>query len=304
VKTLILGANGMLGQELVRAFSDCDILAWDREELDVTDAEAVRAMCTSARPDVIINAVANNAVDAIEGDPSSAMAVNGAASGTLASAAASISATFVHYSTDYVFDGARREGYAESDAPNPLSAYGQSKLAGEQALLAVAVRHPGWRWYLIRTSRLFGRPAVSPNAKRSFVDTMIALSATKDRLELIDEEVSSPTYAPDLAVATREIVGLQEKRPQGSFPMTPGVYHRTNDGSCTWFGFAKEIFRITGWRGSAVPVPASAFPRPAKRPAFSVLRTTKLPPMRRWEEALAEYLSKISNDEFLISKNP
>jgi dTDP-4-dehydrorhamnose reductase len=115
---------------------------------------------------------------------------------------------------------------------------------------------------------------------------MVSLSAMRDRLELIDEEDSSPTYACDLAAATREII-------DGALPS--GIYHRTNAGSCTWYGFAKEIFRITGWRGAAVPVPASAFPRPATRPAYSMLRSTKLPPMRRWEEALREYLAEIRN---------
>lgn len=276
---------GMLGQELVHVFEDAEALAWDRAHVDITDAAAVHAAVAAAQPDLLINAAAYNAVDTAEEAPAVADAVNGTAVGVLAATAATIGATFVHYSTDFAFDGTKRDGYAEDDAPGPVNAYGRSKLLGERALLEVAARSPGWRWYLIRTTRLFGRQGVSPNTKRSFVDTMVTLSATKNRLELIDEEVSSPTYAPDLAHATRHIIDCA---------LPSGIYHRTNAGSCTWYGFAKEILRISNWRGTAVPVPASAFPRPAKRPAFSMLRTTKLLPMRRWEEALAEYLTTVA----------
>lgn len=275
----------MLGQELVRTYRDADVLAWDRENVDITDAVAVRSAIAAVQPDLVINAAAYNAVDAAEEAPAVAEVVNSTAVGVLAVAAATIGTTFVHYSTDFVFDGTKRDGYAEDDAPGPVNAYGRSKLLGERSLLEIASQFSGWRWYLIRTTRLFGRQGVSPNTKRSFVDTMVSLSATKDRLELIDEEVSSPTYAPDLAHATRHIIDCA---------LPSGIYHRTNAGSCTWYGFAKEILRISNWRGTAVPVPASAFPRPAKRPAFSMLRTTKLLPMRRWEEALAEYLTTVA----------
>lgn len=291
MRVLIIGAKGMLGQELVRVFHDADVLAWDRAQIDITNQERVRERVRAVAPALIINAAAYNAVDKAETESELANRVNGDAVGFLAEAAATVGATFVHYSTDFVFDGRKHEGYAEDDEPNPLSTYGRSKLAGERALFDVAakcstpgVEHP-LRWYLIRTTRLFGPAGSSPEAKRSFVDTMVSLSATKDRLELIDEEVSSPTYAPDLAVATREII-------EHVFPS--GTYHRTNAGSCTWYGFAKEIFQITGWRGTVVPVPASAFPRPATRPAYSVLQTTKLPPLRPWQEALGEYLRETS----------
>jgi len=281
MRVLIIGSHGMLGQELPRAFAGADVVGWGRGDCDITDADAVRARVAALAPDVCINATAYNAVDRAEEDAATAMAVNGVAVGALAEAAATIGATFVHYSTEYVFDGSKRDGYAEDDAPNPINAYGRSKAAGEHALCEVARAHPAWRWYLIRTSRLFGLPGASANAKRGFVDTMLALSAEKDRLEVVDGEESSPTYAPDLARATRALI--ERGAPSG-------VYHRTNDGYCTWFGFAAAIFRITGWRGTLVPVAASAYPRPAKRPASVVLRTTKLPPMRRWEDALAEYL--------------
>lgn len=315
MRVLIIGSKGMLGQELVRVFYDADVLAWDREQIDITNHESVRERVRAVAPALIINAAAYNAVDKAETESELANRVNGDAVGFLAAAAAEIGATFVHYSTDYIFHGTSRVGYSEDDVPNPVNAYGRSKLTGERALSDAVTKWPNSefghfghlpRWYLIRTSRLFGRQGASPDTKRSFVDTMVALSATKDRLELIDEEVSSPTYAPDLAVATREIVfGSAYPRHlrdgSASSVLPSGIYHRTNDGSCTWYGFAKEIFQITGWRGTTVPVPASIFPRPAQRPAFSALKTTKLPPMRRWEDALREYLTE--NSEILNPKS-
>lgn len=275
----------MLGQELLRAFQGTEVIGWERHDCDIMNTAEVFAKLCALHPDICINTAAYNAVDAAEADAAPALAVNGTAVGTLAAASAAVGCSFVHFSTDYVFSGTKNEGYVEDDAPEPVSAYGRSKSAGEEAIQEVARTHPGWRWCLIRTSRLFGSQGSSANTKRSFVDTMVALSAMKDRLEVVDEEVSSPTYTSDLAAATRALV-------ESDAPA--GIYHRTNDGACTWYGFAREIFRITGWRGTLVPVSASAYPRPAKRPAHSVLRSTKLPPMRRWEEALAEYLSSLS----------
>lgn len=282
VRVLIVGARGTLGRALVRAFADADVLARDLPEIDITNPDAVRERVASARPHLLINAAAYTAVDRAEAEEDIANAVNGTAVGTLAAAAAMIGATFVHYSTDYVFDGAAPDGYAEGAHPHPINAYGRSKLLGERALAMVAAANPEWPWYCIRTSRLFGGSAVSVHAKRSFVDAMLAQRALRDRIDVVDAEVASPTYVSDLARATRAMV--DERLPRGT-------YHRTNDGSCTWYAFAREIFRITGWTGTVAPVPPSAYARPAPRPACSVLRTTKLPPLRRWEQALAECLS-------------
>lgn len=283
MRVAIIGAKGMLGQALIRVFRDTDVLAWDTAEIDITNREMVRDRIASAQPECIINAAAYNAVDRAEEELGVANQVNGVAVGYLADAAAVIGATFVHYSTDYVFDGTKMGGYGEHDEPNPISAYGRSKRAGEDALRMTVMANPELAWYLIRTSRLFGVPASSAGAKRSFVDTMVALSATRDRIEVVDAETSSPTYAPDLASATHAMV--MDQRPSG-------IYHRTNDGACTWYGFAQEIFRQIDWRGELVPVAASAFPRPAARPPHSVLQTTKLPPLRRWENSLEEYLHR------------
>lgn len=275
---VILGGMGMLGQDLARAFSDCNPIVWDRQELDITDAKAVMQKLQELKPGTVINAAAYNLVDKVE-EPdglAAAMKVNGEGPGNIARACEAINAVFVHYSTDYVFEGVKPEGYVENETPNPQSAYAKSKLAGENAVQAA-----GGAWYIIRTCRLFGKPGASEGSKQSFVDLMLSLSEKRDVLDVVNEEVASPTYTPDLAKQTRFIL---EK------PYASGIYHVTNSGSCTWYEFAQEIFRTAGKSMTLNAVPSSKFPRPAKRPAFSALQNTKLPPLRSWQEAVAAYL--------------
>lgn len=277
MKILIIGAKGMLGQELAREFggNGYEVLTWDKEEIDITKKDLVLEKIKLVKPEIIINAAAYNAVDKIEeGEKDLALAVNGYAVGNLAEAAGAVGATLVHYSTDYVFEGKEINGYKEDATPNPQSAYAASKRLGEEQL-------KNEKYYLIRTSRLFGKPAMSEGAKKSFVDVMLKLAGEKDCLELVDEELSSPTYVRDLARRTREIV--EWKKPFG-------IYHVTNAGGCTWYGWAKKIFELSGKSVKLVPVGAERFPRPAKRPKYSLLLNTKLPPTRKWEEALDEYL--------------
>ncbi len=267
----------MLGQELAREFggNGYEVLTWDKEEIDITKKDLVLEKIKLVKPEIIINAAAYNAVDKIEeGEKDLALAVNGYAVGNLAEAAGAVGATLVHYSTDYVFEGKEINGYKEDATPNPQSAYAASKRLGEEQL-------KNEKYYLIRTSRLFGKPAMSEGAKKSFVDVMLKLAGEKDCLELVDEELSSPTYVRDLARRTREIV--EWKKPFG-------IYHVTNAGGCTWYGWAKKIFELSGKSVKLVPVGAERFPRPAKRPKYSLLLNTKLPPTRKWEEALDEYL--------------
>ncbi|MFA5128374.1 MAG: dTDP-4-dehydrorhamnose reductase [Patescibacteria group bacterium] len=277
MKVLIIGAKGMLGQELAREFSGngYEVLTWDKEEIDITKKDLVLEKIKSARPEIIINAAAYNAVDKIEeGEKDLAEAVNGYAVGNLSLTAEVVGAILVHYSTDYVFDGKEIDGYKEDDEPRPQSVYAASKLLGEGQL-------KNEKYYLIRTSRLFGKPATSEGAKKSFVDVMLKCAEEKDCLELVDEEVSSPTYVLDLAKRTREIIEWEK-------PF--GIYHVTNSGCCTWYGWAKKTFELSGKSIKLAPVGAERFPRPAKRPKYSVLLNTKLPPMRKWEEALLDYL--------------
>ncbi len=276
-KILIFGAQGMLGQELQRLWSDVPCSAVDREAVDITDRELVTKFIRKERPTLVINAAAYNNVDGAETDKEEAMGINGYAVGYIAAAAEAVHATMVHYSTDYVFDGEKNDGYREDDMPSPMSIYGESKRLGETEALEKCSRA-----YVLRLSRLFGAPAKSQTAKQSFIEKMILLSKRRSTLTVVDDELSSPTYAPDLAHRTREIIDADQPY---------GIYHVTNQGCCTWFGFAKEIFTQRGWHGTLLPVPSSTFPRPARRPRYSMLLNTKLPPLRPWQEALKEYLA-------------
>ncbi|MBI2410441.1 MAG: dTDP-4-dehydrorhamnose reductase [Candidatus Kerfeldbacteria bacterium] len=275
---IILGGKGMLGQYLVDLFSDRHTLVWDKEELDITDLSAVKEQLASVAPKIVINAAAYNAVDQAETDEGFAIAeqVNAQGPKNLAEVCAQLGAVFVHYSTDYVFDGTKKEGYTETDAPNPKSRYALSKFHGEQAVVAAG-------GYVIRTCKLFGHPGSSDGSKKSFVDLMLTLAETKTELNVVNEEYASPTYVRDLAQQTRLILEQE---------YAPGIYHVTNTGACTWYEFAQEIFHQKGITITLNPVPASRFPRPALRPAYSVLLNTKLPPMRSWQEALADYLQQ------------
>ncbi len=278
-KTIILGALGTLGQELVKVFAQYKPMALDKDELDITDQKSVAAFITKEKPKLVINAAAYNDVDGCENPDKlkTAQKVNSLAPKYLALATAKVKAKLIHYSTDYVFPGSKPEGYLETDKPKPINAYGQTKLAGEQAVQENNPDH-----YIIRTTRIFGSPAKGVGAKKSFIDLMLELALKNDILKVVDEERSCPTYAKDLAVQTQYLVS------QG---LPTGIYHVTNAGACTWYEFAQEIFKIIKKQVELMPVPASTFPRPAKRPAHSRLLNTKLPPMRPWQEALGEHLS-------------
>lgn len=278
MKIIITGAKGVLGQELVKVFSsENEVLAWDKEELDITDLQSTSYKLQASKPDLVINAAAYNDVDGAEREPEIANLLNGTAVGYLAKACNELDIPLVHYSTDYVFDGKSREGYKETDEPNPISAYGESKLLGELELAKNTDK-----FYLIRLSRLFGKAKPALRGKKSFVEVMLSLAKSRDSIEVVDGEVSSPTYALDLAERTKLIV--DQKKPFG-------VYHCTNSGSATWYEFAKEIFSISEKNVKLKPVSGSYFKRAAQRPEFGILLTTKLPPMRPWTEALKEFLN-------------
>ncbi len=272
----IIGAQGMLGQELARIFKKQKPLLLDRPELDITDQSEVQRWVSDTKPDVVINAAAYNDVDGAEQHAALAQAINKDGPKYLATALAASGGILVHYSTDYVFDGTQKEGYLEADTPHPQSVYARSKFAGEKA-----VRDALPHCYIIRLSRLFGRPAAGEGAKQSFVDKIIARAKESDTIQAIDEEVSCPTYAPDLALQTQRII--QQR-------MSYGIYHVTNAGACTWYGFAQEIFAQAKINARLEPVPGSMFPRAAQRPAYSILLNTKLPELRSWQVALRDYL--------------
>ena len=276
MKVLVLGARGMLGQELVKVFYDKEVIAWDRDDLNIADRGEVFRKIEGVKPDVILNAAAYNAVDLAEEEKEAAFLINAEAVKNLSEMSKKIGSILVHYGTDYAFDGEKESGYTEDDLTDPQSSYGRSKVQGEKYL-----QEMGGKFYLMRLSRLFGRAGNGENAKKSFVDIILKLALERPELEAVDEEVSSPTYAPDLARRTREIV--ENKMPYG-------IYHGANSESCTWYGFAKETLKLKNISCKLIPVPASRFIRPAIRPKYSILLNTKISPARSWREALKEYL--------------
>ncbi|VVB90969.1 RmlD substrate binding domain protein [uncultured archaeon] len=261
IKTLIFGAGGMLGTELCAAFPDAVKLR--HNDLDIRDRVKVIRLIGSNEPDVVINAAAYTAVDDCEDNREQAFDINGAAPGYIAEGCARAGAELIHYSTDYIFDGSKKE-YVESDTPNPINAYGNSKLMGEKNIIK---NMDNYR--IIRTSWLYGAHG------KNFVDMMLMLSGKMDTVKVVNDQFGKPTYAHDLARKTREVV-----------MMPAGIYHITNEGVCSWFEFASAIIN------NAVPCTSGEFPRKAKRPKYSVLVNTKTTPMRHWRDALAEYLIK------------
>jgi len=284
MQVLIIGHKGMLGQELKKVFetNGHEVTGCDREELDITDTEALKSKLDKLKPELVINATAINAVDKIEDTPEMyelAKNVNGLAVGQLAKLCKERKIILVHYSSDYVFKGDNDNGYPEDSPCDPVNKYGETKALGEKLL-----QENTDQYYLIRLSKLFGKPALSEGAKKSFVDTMISLvtEGGKTHLDVVDEEKSSPTYAPDLVNLTYRLVS--QKLPYG-------IYHGSNTGICTWYEWAKEVFNLKGITVDITPVSGDKFPRPAKRPTSSELINTKLPGERSWQEALKEYLS-------------
>lgn len=264
----------MLGRALAKEFGDEELTDWDREDLDITDAAAVRERIAKLRPEVIVNAAAYTSVDAAEDNREVAFAVNADAVGNIAAAAKEIDATLVHYSTDYVFKGDNASGYRESDPPGPaVNVYGESKLAGERALVG-----SGARFFLVRTAWLYGAGG------GNFVDTMLKIAENKEEVRVVNDQHGSPTFTRDVARATRQLITDET--------FTPGIYHVVNAGVATWYDLAVEIMELADKSTLVVPVSSAQFVRPAVRPAYSILRNTRGPKMRAWREAVKEYIKE------------
>jgi dTDP-4-dehydrorhamnose reductase len=279
MRVLITGAGGMLGQDLARAAhrAGLEYAALARSELDSTAAEAVRAALVRARPALVVNCAAWTDVDGAESAPEAALQINARGAENVAAAAASVGAWTVHISSDYVFDGAKREPYVESDPTAPLSAYGRSKLEGEQAV-ARAARDAHT---VVRSSWLFGAGG------RCFPATILRLAAKRDQLEVVDDQVGSPTVTGHLAAA---LIGLASA---GTPPL--GIVHLAGGGSCSWFEFATEIVRAAGLSAEVRPCSTADMPRPAPRPAYSVLGSERRELARAlpdWRDGLEQYLAE------------
>lgn len=276
---LLLGADGQLGTDLGAALQDPDLVTRTHAELDVTNAAAVERDLADVRPAIVINATAEDRVDAIERDPAPAFAVNAVAVHYLARAAARHGARLVHFSTDYVFGGGRPGPYTEDDPPAPANAYGISKLAGEHLVLIADPRH-----LVIRTSGLYGVRG-SRQKGGNFVLTMLQRAREGQPIRVVDDQVCSPTYAADLVGA---VVRLLEVEAPG------GIYHLTNSGACSWYEFARAIFAVWGLTPDLRRTTSDAFGAAARRPVNSVLANTRieklgLKSLRGWPDALAAY---------------
>jgi len=278
MRILVTGAAGMLGLDLSAAAAEAghDVRALPRAELDIADPQAVEAAVASVNPDVIVNCAAWTDVDGAEAAYEDALLVNGAGAGSVARAAAGCGAWVVHVSSDYVFDGLKTSPYLESDLVGPVSAYGRSKLAGEEAVAAAAPQ----THTIVRSSWLFG--AGGP----CFPKTIMRLAAEREVLRVVDDQLGCPTFTGHLAGA---LLSLGEHR-------VPGVVHVAGGGQCSWFQFARTIVEAAEIDCSVEPCTTADFPRPAPRPAYSVLRTergTEVPLLPDWQDGLAAFMSAL-----------
>ena len=291
MRVLVTGARGQVGAELVRALEGrAQVVAHDHASLDLSQPEAIRARIREARPEVIVNAGAYTAVDRAESEVDLARAVNGVAPGVIAEEAKRAGALLIHYSTDYVFDGTKTSPYVETDPTGPVSAYGRTKLEGEQAIAASGCAHT-----ILRTSWIY-----APRGK-NFLLTMLALAAKQSQLRVVDDQRGAPTSAAQLARATMELIGMDPDR----VAQASGIYHATAGGEVTWFGFAQAIFDSWARRAGpgfakphVTPIATREYPTPARRPAYSVLSNAKLERafgirLGDWRSGMEEVLSAV-----------
>jgi dTDP-4-dehydrorhamnose reductase len=279
MRICILGANGQLGRDLTDTLAGHDVLPLTRKDFDVTDHARSRAVLSEARPEMVVNLTAYHRVDDCEANPELAYSVNVLAVLNLVRIANDIGAKIVQLSTDYVFDGNSTTPYVESSPAFPLSIYGNSRLAGEYL-----VRTQARSFLLVRTCGLYGR-AGSGGKGGNFVETMLKKARNREPIQVVDDQTVTPTSTADLA---RQLAVLFN---------TPheGLFHATNEGSCTWYEFAAAVFQLSGTPADLTPTTSAAYKAPARRPRYSVLENKRLKElglnrMLPWRAALAEYL--------------
>ena len=262
MRILLTGRNGQVGWELERTLGPLgEVIAFDRAGLDLAKPDEIVARVREVKPDVIVNPAAYTAVDKAESEPDLAMAINGTAPGILAEEAKRLGALLVHYSTDYIFDGEKEGPHVETDAPNPLSVYGTSKLAGERAIAASGADH-----LIFRTSWVYA------SRGKNFLLTILRLAREKPELRVVADQYGAPTWARDIATATALVLG---RRPAGA-DIPSGIYHLTAAGRTTWHGFARKIVELVALSTPVVPITTADYPTAAKRPMNSVLDGTRL----------------------------
>jgi dTDP-4-dehydrorhamnose reductase len=265
MKILLTGKNGQVGWELQRTLATLgEVVAVDRQGMDLADPDSIRAAIRAIRPNLIVNAAAYTAVDKAESEPDLAMAINGIAPDIMAEEAKRLGAAMVHYSTDYVFDGTKASPYTEDDIPNPINVYGKTKLAGEQAVQAAGIPH-----LIFRTSWVYGLRG------RNFLRTILRLANERDELKIVDDQIGAPTWSRMIAEATGQVLS------QDSSPLTmkSGIYNLTAAGRTSWHGFTRAILEnLSGHLQPLphlVPITTPEYPLPAPRPPYSVLSSAK-----------------------------
>ncbi|MCL6473247.1 MAG: dTDP-4-dehydrorhamnose reductase [Firmicutes bacterium] len=278
MRILVTGARGMLGTDLVDTLSkEHEVVGIDIDDLDITDAGQTKKKILEVSPELVVHAAAYTDVDGCESNLELAYKVNAIGTQNIALACQISNSAMLYFSTDFVFGGEKSTPYLEWDRPNPLSVYGASKYAGEHF-----VSHLLERYYIVRIAWLYGEHG------KNFVKTILRLADEKDKLQVVDDQVGSPTYTIDVARAVLTLI----KR--GNY----GIYHMVNKGEVSWYGFAKKILEISGRHDVLVePIATEVLNRPAKRPAYSVLKNLALEltigdPMRDWEEALEEFIEQ------------
>ncbi len=290
MRILLFGKNGQVGWELQRMLAPLgEIVAVDQPEIDFMDLKQLRDFTFETKPDLIVNAAAYTAVDRAESEPEIAMRINGEAPGILAEVAKDLNAELVHYSTDYVFDGTKREPYSEEDEPNPLGVYGESKLAGDRAIEAV-----DGAYIILRTSWVYG------SRGSNFYLTILRLANEREELRIVDDQVGCPTWCRSIAEVTADILTKATERHLGSihslFEEISGVYNYSSSGEVSWCDFAKSILENHPDRGtfktqSVIPISSEEYPTSTSRPAYSVLLKERIQhtfglAVTSWEEQL------------------
>jgi dTDP-4-dehydrorhamnose reductase len=279
----LLGANGQLGTDLHRALHSHKIAPLTINDVDVTDHARARAVLMDLRPEVVINTTAFLRVDDCEAQPETAYALNAVSVLNLIRIANDLNAVFVHFSTDYVFDGEARQPYTEESQPLPLSVYANSKLAGELLVRAYAKKY-----FLVRTSGLYGK-AGSLGKGGNFIETMLAKANRGEPIRVVNDQVLTPTYTVDLAAQMARLLSTKHY----------GLFHISSEGSCSWFEFARAIFDLAKIDADLSPITSDLYKTPAVRPRYSVLENARLKAlglnqMRHWRDTLAAYLKEKS----------
>jgi dTDP-4-dehydrorhamnose reductase len=287
-KILIFGRAGQVGWELRNKLSRLgQVTSVGTPDVDFAKPESIRAAIRAAEPTVIVNAAAFTAVDKAESTPDLALAINAVAPGAIAEEAKKLGSLLVHYSTDYVYDGSKSDPWVETDAPNPLNVYGKSKLAGDEAIAAA-----GGDYLILRTSWVYGARG------SNFLLTMLRLAKEREELRIVDDQKGSPTSSGSIASATAQVLA-QVLAPKGDgLAGRSGVYHLTNSGATTWFGFAKAFLSRQAACPRLTPISTSEYPLPARRPMNSVLSCEKLAETfgvrtPSWERGLEEVLETL-----------